>query len=869
MSDSLDIILGRGEFSRASAPEPSLLPHLSRVLPLSSLEAAAFQARIHAQIDEGGFPIPALTRAVARVIETRAHHLNAQELYRIAENLPYLGSRVSLVIPMGAPPELRAYLGVREGNADEVRAAIEAATLSRDQIRTRAAALPLIGEADELLEIMLAETLPVPIDSLSSLVPNLNLIAADRLTQYWLDSGAESQVIIAGIVEMLPVLPPELRERMAERALALIARDALSGVENWRVAFAARRLRETARGRSSPELDKLAFDLGSPWRETVIVHGAGPPLSDSELLLSSDPYGVQIAGMPLLTSEAQQALAAMRPPPRGIDYESVPYRGDSVADELYLNAVVEEVHGEVSIRRKDAFARGTRHRVTVNLATKDLATGIIASDPTPLDRSRAHELYISFLAPWLPPTAPTPLVARPEDKITASALVEFDPPADLAILELEVLVLEEVGDTVTIVQSATLKGEVVDPGVMGAGITFVVRPRPDRPAIPGEQDVSIALVSDTMSVFGAPKVDGRFPRPGELREVRSRLGSDVLNLWATLEVTIDEKVLAESFLKLAARGRELYESVQALLQADDQTRRLFFQGTGCVRLVTCELDIDVPLEFMHDGPKPNHKKPELCQNFFEGLKRGECQKCRPEGCGALCAFDFWGFRRRIERCVLDDVDAASDKALSGRLSTALLSSKTAPALFGASERVKPQTREEILVALRDTGAEISAPVANWDDWEEALKKGGPYRLLVLLAHTESSPPRIEINGTSLDRQWLDYEHVNPSGERPGPIVLLTGCDTARADATFLSFVSRFLQKGAAVAIGTLASIREDVSGKSTRQILLALRSVIDEGGDGAGRTFGEVMRRARCKLLADRDLTGLNLVAYGDADWRL
>jgi hypothetical protein len=352
--------------------------------------------------------------------------------------------------------------------------------------------------------------------------------------------------------------------------------------------------------------------------------------------------------------------------------------------------------------------------------------------------------------------------------------------------------------------------------------------------------------------------------------MRANLGNQVLGLWSTVEKAArkdedDKGALAWSLVELAARGNAVLELLKKRLDADKGTRRRLFETDMPVRLWSRDLDTDLPIEFIYDRDvrELNHRNPALCPQFFGALRDSACKHCDRQG--ALCAFDFWAFRRRIERRVADDRDAQSN-AIAALAVTSKLPALTAPAVFGASQNVSTHNRKEMVALLNAGGASIEKPVADWTEWQMELGDR-PHRLLVLLSHTEQAHA-LEIESDLIDRQFITERYVNPQRARPGPIVLLTGCETAQPEYSFLSFVSKFLDEGAAVVVGTLALIREDVSAEATKQLVQSLREVIAEDTALEHRTVGEVMRRTRCRLLADRNLTGFNLVAYGDADWR-
>jgi serine/threonine protein kinase len=552
-------------------------------------------------------------------------------------------------------------------------------------------------------------------------------------------------------------------------------------------------------------------------------------------------------------------------PPDEVSPNVLPGGGEPQPESLYLTAQVTEMRDKIEIPRVDGFAQGQKHRVTVYLAIRKLATGIIADAPSPLDRSLPHELYISFFASWLPPTPLAPVlmnaIGAPESTRT---WIEFTVPTNLERVALTVVLMERIGDEVTPIQSGVLTGDVIAPGAQGSGISLRIDPHPVRPPEPTTDGVTIVMGDDTLVVYGAPATDGRFRAPGQLNTLRAKLGNEVLALWAAMLNAKDEKKLAEGLVKLAASGSRVLELFKKQLVADDETQRRLFDTDGTVRLWSRDLETDLPVEFIYDRNAPNFKNPALCPQFFEGLNDGACRNCENRG-GAICAFDFWAFRRRIERRIMDDDDAASGHSIA-QAPAKTLPSMTAPAAFAASKTVSDGSRNAIISLLKEGGVEIEPPATNWEGWQALLKKA-PHRLLVLLSHTDQNTA-LEIEGDLIDRQWITEDYVNPQRQQPGPVVLLTGCETAQPDDTFLSFVSRFLDKGAAVVVATLALIREDASAEATQQLLHALREVLSKESDLEHRTVGEIMRRTRCQMLAKQDLTGLNLVAYGDADWR-
>ena len=95
-------------------------------------------------------------------------------------------------------------------------------------------------------------------------------------------------------------------------------------------------------------------------------------------------------------------------------------------------------------------------------------------------------------------------------------------------------------------------------------------------------------------------------------------------------------------------------------------------------------------------------------------------------------------------------------------------------------------------------------------------------------------------------------------------MLLLGCSTTLPDIPFLSFVQEFKLAGAAVIIGTLATIRGRQTVDFVRELLAALK-----GAAAAGGTFDEAFLKVKQRMLAAGDPFVLSLVAYGDTGWRV
>jgi hypothetical protein len=137
---------------------------------------------------------------------------------------------------------------------------------------------------------------------------------------------------------------------------------------------------------------------------------------------------------------------------------------------------------------------------------------------------------------------------------------------------------------------------------------------------------------------------------------------------------------------------------------------------------------------------------------------------------------------------------------------------------------------------------------------------------VLLPHTltAESEPALEIAASErLPRSFMSKALV---GVGDPPIVLLLGCETALADVDFENFVIGFLRYGAAIVVGTVAT----VLGYQAAPVASALVTELAKAAAARkAASFGEVIRSSRAQLLAEGHVMALSLTAYGDSDWQL
>jgi hypothetical protein len=112
-------------------------------------------------------------------------------------------------------------------------------------------------------------------------------------------------------------------------------------------------------------------------------------------------------------------------------------------------------------------------------------------------------------------------------------------------------------------------------------------------------------------------------------------------------------------------------------------------------------------------------------------------------------------------------------------------------------------------------------------------------------------------------------YVNPSGDQPGPVVLLLGCTTAVPLESFQSFTVQFGAMGAAVVIGTIAPVLGRHASRTAEALVEELGVLGRDPARRRGVPVGEALRAVRRRLLGRGILMSLSLAAYGDSDWRL
>jgi len=292
-----------------------------------------------------------------------------------------------------------------------------------------------------------------------------------------------------------------------------------------------------------------------------------------------------------------------------------------------------------------------------------------------------------------------------------------------------------------------------------------------------------------------------------------------------------------------------------------------------LQVVEAKAGAYLPVEFFYDFPSPSADARVCAKYRLGGFPGVTCIGCQDRGKRTvICPVGFWGISRVIERRPKDSsLPSGAAYECSEPLGDRERLLLTAQALLGSSEKVRSEDNHEISQILARRG---TAPLqaSCWTTWSSQVQTYGP-SLLVAIAHTEVDPDSdilsLEIRKSRLLVCDIESELVRRQDEE-NPVVLLLGCQTKFADEPLQSAAARFKQKGAALVISTVATMR----GKQAPACVAALIDEIDSARGMSTRerkkgmaTVGMVMLRAKQKLIASGHAIGMCLTANGDSEW--
>jgi hypothetical protein len=314
---------------------------------------------------------------------------------------------------------------------------------------------------------------------------------------------------------------------------------------------------------------------------------------------------------------------------------------------------------------------------------------------------------------------------------------------------------------------------------------------------------------------------------------------------------------------LAMHGAELTRTLKR------QPQLAGILGVRRLQVVDAREGAYLPIEFFYDGtaPLPTATRCENATAALENLDvHAQCPHNRDRDANFHCPAAFWGFSRCLERQPFGGVGFTVFRQPTPGANTLKPLEK---ALFAASKKVRSEDLDAPagVEGILTHAAGAVSRACSWDEWQTRITTESP-SLLVLIPHSLEHPqaagePALEISGTNLACANVNEHYVSLDPQRT-PVVLLLGCSTALPDVPFLNAVAHFKDSGAALVIGTIATIRGRQVGAFVRALLGEMRSAAAGGG-----TFDEVFLRVKQRLLAGGDPFVLSLLAYGDSGWRI
>jgi hypothetical protein len=335
--------------------------------------------------------------------------------------------------------------------------------------------------------------------------------------------------------------------------------------------------------------------------------------------------------------------------------------------------------------------------------------------------------------------------------------------------------------------------------------------------------------------------------------------------------SLGNELVAGGLRDLARHGSLLYDRLVC-----DILGRSWAEKESRIQVIAAHADAYLPIEFIYDRPSPSPDgTPNLCPKTSAALKAGKCRECfskDTEWRAYVCPLRFWGLRHIIERYVFDpslaktlgpnDFDLQQEPT-DGRRSLHILKH----GLFGGSQRadaVRPGLRAKLFKTLSKVVEPTAVNASDWTEWKTGVGKIHPtFQLLVPHTFKDGAGiPTMEIGKDALLAvDQVDAAYVRADAQSEPPMVALLGCETASVDQLYASFVAKLRLQGAAIIICTLSTVLGRHMG--------VVASILLEELNNSAVSMGEVLRRVRQRSLAAGICTGLGLVGYGDAEWRL
>ena len=599
-----------------------------------------------------------------------------------------------------------------------------------------------------------------------------------------------------------------------------------------------------------PYYDKPSTGSRRRWRDVFRPYRREP-------MTTSDPPEME-PPRPLQKAKPPWEIIAEHLPPQTAEPVAPEDAPDAPARSLHadITAMASEGQDEAPVRQ--SFARGRAHRVEIWIGRPEPAkpTTVMASlhfaeaalvhtgDTALLDVTLAHGR-----------DSTTRQITLPKDTARSSSRAQFE--LFVPDNESRLIATVTVEQNSRVIQQAVLVGDVADTpdGGVGAPIELIVqmsaRPIDDTTSVM-HFDASVTTpAADAPAVIKVGDV-ARVPQPWDdgLRTEIKTIGD---KLFATAKGQAGQLATEDNWPKLigflALHGKRLY----SWLMAHDYDG---LAPANTIQLTDADPSRPLPIELVYDGPGPAlDAKP--CAGWDESLTTGTCLWCQttePDE-HVICPLRFWGLSKVIERQAGHVTEVATAvKPLSS-------------ALFAASANVRDEDFEATIDSLKAACAVAPATATTWAEVKDAVRTQKP-SLIVLMPHqafdADNMIDLLEIGAdNALPAGQVTAEHVK-AADAGSPLVLLLGCKTADASVSYLNFVAEFREKGAALVIGTTATVLGRDVAPIAQRIVAELARVAES--DEKPQTVGSLLLKSRRQMIAEQNAAAFALVAFGDAD---
>jgi hypothetical protein len=520
---------------------------------------------------------------------------------------------------------------------------------------------------------------------------------------------------------------------------------------------------------------------------------------------------------------------------------------------------------------RNAFVRGQRHQVALwighdrdSRANTTAANSPFPEDAVTPDRGPSTELQVTMSDGSQVQSASLSL---PNDRELSSEPCTFG--LAIATDQAEVSAMIIVGQDGRTLQQLTLTGKTVgNQGDPAGEHTITLSTEVEARPLGGTATGTTFDASIHSSSAGPPVViqDGEAsiaaPWDENIRPTVNDIAAKIYEAGRAAATGDGESEWLDLIRLLAAKGAQL----NSWLMKIDGYKGL--ASAQRIQLVDADATRPLPIELVYDGARIA-KTAVPCPNWDQALATGHCEHCAnatsaqdaknppPFWSPAICPLGFWGLTKVIER------QTGINAATPGRLD--LLSS----VMFAASDNVRQNDYDATVEVLTEVGGQPPALATAWEQWPKLVTEHRP-TLIVALPHQDRDPDwnvdYLEIGTSSQLFSGQVMNMLQTDTLPPGPVMLLLGCRTGNAKATFQNFVGEFRTAGAPIVLGTIATVLGRDAAAIAQQFVGELAAAGVAGGE---IPFGEAMRAVRRLMIAKKKAAALGLIAFGDSDWRV